>query len=102
MRSTPLLPALLLLGLTAAPLMAAPSEVPVDTGRADDREAAELEEAPGWGFEASIGIDYCTKQLTYGLIDNPHPSSPPVLFISCVNLTGPQGARTSACEGDSG
>lgn len=82
MRSTPLLPALLLLGLTAAPLMAAPSEVPVDTGRADDREAAELEEAPSWGFEASIGIDYCTKQLTYGLIDNPHPILTPAVELA--------------------
>lgn len=40
-------------------------------------EAPALEETPAWEIGFGAGIDFTSKQLTYGLIDNPHPSSPP-------------------------
>ena len=83
MKSLPAFPALVLAGFLAAPLLAAPVKTPRDSGRSEARESPDLEaEGVGWGFEVSVGVDYCSKQLTYGLIDNPHAIVTPGAEIS--------------------
>lgn len=69
----------LLFGLVAAPVFAADAS-------AGNQAATELEEtSEGWVFGGSVGIDYCTKQLTYGLIDNPHAIVTPSAALSLGN-----------------
>lgn len=60
---------LALLGLVALPVMA--------------QEATE--EEGGWVFGGSVGVDYCSKQLTYGAIDNPHGIITPSVELSFGN-----------------
>lgn len=81
---------LALLGLAAAPVAAAPQADTHNEGNAlaatDAAKAAELEEAEGgWVIGGSVGLDFCTKQLTYGLIDNPHPILTPSAALSLGN-----------------
>lgn len=45
-------------------------------------EAPALEETPAWEIGFGAGIDFTSKQLTYGLIDNPHPIVTPSAEIS--------------------
>ncbi len=59
----------LILGALTAPLAATPTEVVRDDAPVVDDES---ESPPGWELGFSAGLDFCTKQLTYGLIDNPH------------------------------
>ncbi len=60
------------------PVMAAPQEVAVDDrpivgGEVDPEDVVALEEEEsGWTLGGSVGVDFCSKQLTYGLVDNPH------------------------------
>ena len=82
MQTSPRLVALLAPVCAAWPLLAEPHLTATDLGHADEAPAAELEDAPGWGFEATIGVDYCTKQLTYGLVDNPHAIFTPSVELS--------------------
>lgn len=69
---------LLLLGLSVVPT-ATTAQTPVHNEQAAlaptaEAEATALEEDKGgWVFGGSVGLDFCSKQLTYGLIDNPHP-----------------------------
>lgn len=63
---------LALLGLVALPVMA-------------QEAAPELEEEGGWVFGGSVSVDYCSKQLTYGQIDNPHGIITPSVELSFGN-----------------
>lgn len=74
---------LALFGL-AMPVMAAPQEVAVDNQPVEAVEVDDTEEA-GWVFGGSVGLDFCSKQLTYGLIDNPHAIMTPSAELSWSN-----------------
>lgn len=39
----------------------------------------------GWLFGGSVSLDFCSKQLTYGLIDNPHPILTPGVSLRLAN-----------------
>lgn len=84
MKSCMIVPALaILLGLSARTAFAAPENTHEAPSEAS---ATQLEESSeGWVFGGSVGIDYCTKQLTYGLIDNPHPIMTPSVALSFGN-----------------
>lgn len=80
---------LALLGL-AMPLTAAPQEVAVDDkpvleGERDADEVAELEAAEGWTIGGYAGVDFCSKYVTYGLVDNPHAIIVPGVELSLMN-----------------
>ncbi len=75
----------------SAPLTAAPLETSTDplelapvTQLSDEAaDAAELEDdSGGWQWGGGVGLDFCSKQLTYGLIDNPHPILTPSVELS--------------------
>lgn len=53
-----------------APVFAAPQEVAVDNQPVVSVELDE--EESGWAIGGAVGLDFCSKQLTYGLVDNPH------------------------------
>lgn len=82
----------LLLSLSAFPLWAAsPAGAPLGAARTPSSEPPVMDaapptpledESPGWAFGAKVKLDYCSKQLTYGLIDNPQPIFTPSLELS--------------------
>lgn len=72
---------LALLGLVALPMMAQEAA----TAPAPEEEVAVEEDEGGWVFGGTVGIDYCSKQLTYGLIDNPHGIVTPSVELSFGN-----------------
>lgn len=80
---------LLLLGLATAPTAASAQGSAHNAQAAlapSAEKAATLEEGNGgWAFGGSVGLDFCTKQLTYGLIDNPHPILTPSAALSFGN-----------------
>lgn len=55
---------------------------PVETSADNAPVATSAEDESGWELGASFGLDYCSKQLTYGLIDNPHGILTPSAEIS--------------------
>ena len=59
-----------LLGMGMMSGMASPVSVAVDEGVVigEKRE----EQASAWTLETTVGLDFSSKQVTYGLIDNPH------------------------------
>lgn len=65
----------------AMPLMATPVEVAADTRPV----ATSDEDESSWEFGAAFGLDYCSKQITYGLIDNPHGIVTPSVELSYGN-----------------
>lgn len=72
--------ALIALFGVVAPLMASPVEVAEDNKPV---ESVELDESEGgWVFGSAVGLDFCSKQLTYGLVDNPHAIMTPSLELS--------------------
>lgn len=74
--------AIALFGL-AAHLRAAPQEVTVDN---QPVAAVELDDSEsGWVFGGAVGLDWCSKQLTYGLVDNPHAIVTPSAELSLGN-----------------
>ncbi len=48
----------------------------------DAAPVALTEEDTGWALEGSIGLDISSKQLTYGLIDNPHAIMTPSVELA--------------------
>ncbi|MDO5463024.1 MAG: hypothetical protein Q4F99_06035 [bacterium] len=62
----------------AMPALAAPIEAAKD----DAPVAATEEDEASWEFGAAFGLDYCSKQLTYGLVDNPHGILTPSVELS--------------------
>lgn len=73
------------------PVMAAPQEVAVDDrpivgGEVDPddvEDAVELDEAEsGWALGGCVGVTFHSKQVTYGLIDNPHGILQPAAELS--------------------
>lgn len=88
-KSTQFLAMLALFGF-AMPLTAAPQEVAVDNqpvleGEMDADEVAELEAAEGWTIGGYAGVDFRSKYVTYGLVDNPHAIIVPGVELSLVN-----------------
>lgn len=78
---------LLLLALMAAPFalhaQSAAHNEHTSQAVSPGHAAPALEESnEGWVFGGSVGLDFCTKQLTYGLIDNPHPILTPSAALS--------------------
>ena len=60
---------IVLLGMGTLPVAAKPVEVAVDDAVVVGGEQDAL---AGWTWETTVGVDFASKQLTYGLIDNPH------------------------------
>ena len=58
-----------LLGMGTLPVAAKPVEVAVDDAVVVGGEQDAL---AGWTLETTVGLDFSSKQVTYGLIDNPH------------------------------
>ena len=58
-----------LLGMGTLPVAAKPVEVAVDDAVVVGGEQDTLAE---WTLETMVGVDFSSKQVTYGLIDNPH------------------------------
>lgn len=75
--------ALLALFGFSASLMAAPQEVAVDNQPVDTVELDESE--GGWVFGGAVGLDFCSKYITYGIVDNPHPILVPSVELSLAN-----------------
>ena len=44
-----------------------------------------LEETPAWAIGGAASVDFCSKQLTYGLVDNPHAIVTPSVELSIAN-----------------
>ena len=44
-----------------------------------------LEETPAWAVGGAATVDFCSKQLTYGLVDNPHAIVTPSVELSIAN-----------------
>lgn len=72
-----------LFGLTS-PLLATPHVAAADTApvQPTKEDIAELEESSEWTWGIALGLDACSKQLTYGLIDNPHAILTPSAELS--------------------
>ncbi len=74
--------------LFANPTIAQEDAAPVALTNEDNIEneditaAAEEEEESEWTLSAEFGIDFCSKQVTYGLIDNPH-----AIFMPSASLS---------------
>lgn len=69
----------------ALPVIAGPVVAPVDNAPVTSNDEAELEESSGWVFGGSVGLDFCSKQLTYGIVDNPHAILTPSAALSLGN-----------------
>lgn len=69
----------------ALPVIAGPVVVSADNGPITSGEEVEIEEESGWVFGGSVGLDFCSKQLTYGLVDNPHAILTPSAALSLGN-----------------
>lgn len=65
----------------AMPAIASPIETAVDNAPIETTE----EDASDWTFGAAFGLDYCSKQITYGLIDSPHGIVTPSVELSYGN-----------------
>ncbi len=85
------IPLIVAMTFMTSALVAAPVVQSEDTRALDltpeTAEDVELEasEEDGWQFGGAAGLDYCSKQLTYGLIDNPHGILTPGVELSLGN-----------------
>ncbi len=70
--------------LMTSALIAAPAVHDEDPAPETSKEV-ELEEESGWQWSGVVGLDFCSKQTTYGLIDNPHAILTPSAELSLGN-----------------
>ena len=68
-----------LFGMGTLPVAAKPVEVAVDDAVV---VGGEQDASAGWTWETTVGVDFASKQLTYGLIDNPHGIVTPSLELA--------------------